>query len=122
MTAKSASTCEYLDALRDLDRLVEGTFGLSEREAYEQLPASRKLRAFYTVWTRKEAYLKARGYGLTVPLNEFETGLDHPPAILSARNNRDAPHRWSLRDIDCGEQRAAAVCAEGQDWSVTYMM
>jgi 4'-phosphopantetheinyl transferase len=67
----------------------------------ESLPDEQRGRAFFQLWTRKEACAKASGRGLSVPFEELADG---------------PPPGWSLRDLDVGADYAAAVVAEGRDW------
>jgi 4'-phosphopantetheinyl transferase len=77
---------------------------------------SSHLRAagFFNCWTRKEAYVKARGEGLLLPLDAFEVSLapGEAPALLRARDPRELG-RWSFFEISPGEDFAAALVVEG---------
>jgi 4'-phosphopantetheinyl transferase len=82
------------------------------------LPRSRQTEAFFACWTLKEAYLKARGVGLRVPLNQFAVTLapDQSAALLFDATDRQAASLWSLQSLDVGEDFAAALAVEGQGW------
>jgi 4'-phosphopantetheinyl transferase len=74
-------------------------------------PAARE-RAFFTVWTRKEAYAKGRGLGLALPFDRFTVSSNPAePAVLAAED--DDPARWTLRDLDAGDGYAAALATAG---------
>jgi 4'-phosphopantetheinyl transferase len=92
----------------------------SEREVatLRALPASCRLEAFFACWTRKEAYLKARGNGLSLPLDGFDVSLvpGHPAALLDVNNDSKEAARWSLRDLFPGPDHVAALAVEGHDW------
>ena len=81
---------------RDVERLAGRYFAPAEAGAILALPAAERSAAFHRCWTRKEAALKARGTGITVPLESVAEDS-----------------RWTLRDVDLGPGFAAAVCAEG---------
>jgi len=87
-------------------------------EVAEISTLARPLRraAFFRCWTRKEAYLKARGDGLSVPLDQFDVvPLSSPPAVLlGTRDHSREVSRWSVRDLDLGPEFAAAVAVEGE--------
>ncbi len=64
------------------DDLVTRYFHPREIEGYNKLPAHQRSTRFYTIWTLKEAYLKAMGYGLTVPLNSFWFSLPEDTSTI----------------------------------------
>jgi 4'-phosphopantetheinyl transferase len=57
-------------------------------------------RAFLRIWTQKEAYLKAIGLGVGMPLREIETEPDptRPPGLLAVSGDRDEAARWALHE------------------------
>jgi 4'-phosphopantetheinyl transferase len=90
-------------------------FSRREVEALTALPAHARTRAFYNCWTRKEAYIKARGMGLSLPLACFDVSLapGEPAALLATRGTEPEAALWSLREIDVGATHVAAVAVEG---------
>jgi 4'-phosphopantetheinyl transferase len=58
--------------------LAESVFARDELEALRALPAARQRERFFTYWTLKEAYIKARGLGLLIPLDAFSFCVDDP--------------------------------------------
>lgn len=94
--------------------LARRFFAAEEREALEATPPEERLHAFFRCWTRKEAYLKAVGAGLSVPLDRFAVSLERG----RARVIRPIPGDWrggdwSLTDLDIGEGYAASLAVEG---------
>jgi 4'-phosphopantetheinyl transferase len=89
----------------------------SPREAQTLLALNAISRpiAFFNCWTRKEAYLKARGVGLSLPLDQFDVSLvpGEPAAFLRAADDPHAASRWSLHDLPPGPGYAGAVAVEG---------
>jgi 4'-phosphopantetheinyl transferase len=71
---------------------------------------------FFTCWTRKEAYLKARGVGLLAPLDCFDVsvGPDAPAELLGARGELDDARSWWLHDCEPAPGYAATVAGEGR--------
>jgi len=63
---------ERLDLELDIEDIAENFFTWRELAEIRALPAGRRHERFFDFWTRKEAYLKGRGGGLSIPLNEFE--------------------------------------------------
>jgi 4'-phosphopantetheinyl transferase len=81
-------------------------FTPAETDAILSLPESERARAFFTVWTRKEACLKATGRGLSAPLNAFSVWPEPEPP-------------WQVVDLDAGTGYAAAVAAQRAGWTVS---
>jgi 4'-phosphopantetheinyl transferase len=94
-----------------IDEIARTTFSPAERSALAALPPGERLAAFFACWTRKEAYLKARGDGLTYPLDQFDVSLGpgEAPALLGSREGPAEVRRWDLRALDLGERYAAAL-------------
>ncbi|MBI3761430.1 MAG: 4'-phosphopantetheinyl transferase superfamily protein [Chloroflexi bacterium] len=90
-------------------------FSSGEVAALYALPADLRQEAFFTCWTRKEAFIKARGEGLSYPLDQFDVSLapDEPAALLSVRGCSTA-RGWSLRSLSPGPGYAAALALEGE--------
>jgi len=85
-----------------------------EREQIAQLADGEAIDAFYRCWTRKEAFIKAIGTGLSTALADFAVSVEAEEAALRWHAREpSAPARWQLRDIDVPEGYAAALAAEG---------
>jgi 4'-phosphopantetheinyl transferase len=64
---------EKIRPMADLESVVESQFAPQERGFIGAVLSSRREQAFFRCWTRKEAYVKALGKGLSIPLNSFDT-------------------------------------------------
>jgi 4'-phosphopantetheinyl transferase len=106
---------EQLHPLDDMDRLVERYFAPGEQTVFGRLRLEQKLPAFFAGWTRKEAYLKAHGAGLTWPLDQFEVTLapGEPPAVTLDRLSPPGAPVWTLVEIEAGPGYAAALAVPG---------
>jgi 4'-phosphopantetheinyl transferase len=112
---------ELDDALRpDLapDLVAERFFSPREVLALRSVPEPLRARAFLTCWTRKEAFIKARGDGLSLPLDSFDVTLgDGSPAVLLRTAwSEEEPGRWQLQDLSEPERgyiAALAIRSEG---------
>jgi 4'-phosphopantetheinyl transferase len=84
-------------------------FSPAEVDEILALNADARLAAFFACWTRKEAFVKALGAGLSVPLDHFHVTVraDQPPRLVSV--DWDEPDRWRL--VDVGEPNVAATLA-----------
>lgn len=96
--------------------LAKNQFSAKEMELLGETPHSDQTDAFFRCWTRKEAYLKARGEGLGYPLDRFTVELNQEdrPKILWVEDDPDAPERWSLLHLNSLDGYAGAVAVEGQ--------
>lgn len=108
---------EYVRANIECEEIAGHFFAQREVEALRALPPDLRPRAFFNCWTRKEAYIKARGEGLSLPLDEFNVSLSpgEPAALLSASDEREVA-RWSLRELTLAPEYVAALAIEGTDW------
>lgn len=96
-------------------RIADRFFSPRESQALRALPKDLQERAFIRCWTQKEAYIKARGEGLSFPLHDFDVTVDPdgPAALVSTQQDPQEVNRWSLRSLDVGEEYEGAVAVEG---------
>ncbi len=100
------------------EQIAERFFSACEVAALRALPAVEQADAFFNCWTRKEAYIKARGEGLSLPLDQFDVSLapGEPAALLCTRVEADEVSRWSMTELAPGAGFKAALVVEGRDW------
>ena len=110
----------------DVERIRQGIsshviaqqyFSKAEVAELQSLPIDQRESAFFICWTRKEAYIKAQGLGLALPLESFDVSLTPgQPAILRAtRPDEKEAARWTLRSLDVDPNYAGAIAVEGAD-------
>ncbi len=106
---------EPIQAEMKYEDIARHFFALEERTSLAALPPEERAQGFFNCWTRKEAYLKARGEGLSIPLEDFHVSLapDAPAALLGFRERPEEASRWSLMALDLGPGLAAALAVEG---------
>lgn len=82
----------------DAEAIADRFFALEEAAELRSLPSSQRLGTFYECWVRKEAYVKALGGGLSIPLDSFRVsfGAGRPPALLNVAGNPDEAAEWSI--------------------------
>lgn len=97
------------------ERIAERFFSPQEVVALRRLPGDMQAEAFFNCWTRKEAYIKAKGTGLSLPLDQFEVSLapGEPAALLRTKWDPPEATRWSLRALTPASGYAAALAVEG---------
>lgn len=102
----------------ETDQIAEQCFSRSERAALRALSPERRVEGFFRCWTRKEAYVKARGEGLALPLTRFDVSLaaGEPTVQLSTPDAPLEAARWSLEELPVGPGYIAAIAVEGHDW------
>lgn len=83
------------------ERLADRFFSPAEVAVLRTLPSAERPRAFLRCWTRKEAFVKARGDGLRLALDTFDVSLDsgQPIAVLRTEWSRSEPTEWILSDL-----------------------
>lgn len=113
---------EFIRPIQDCNQIARRFFSANESAALFRLPAAQQPLAFFTCWTRKEAYLKAIGEGLSHPLEHFDVSLapDQPAALLATRPDPAEASRWSLYGLAAGAGYVAALAAEGRDHQLFY--
>jgi 4'-phosphopantetheinyl transferase len=79
------------------------------------LPVDQRCRAFFNCWVRKEAFIKAKGVGLSIALDRFDVGLGAEDPLLLRWDDIETD-RWSLKTIEVAPDYAAAVAVDGRDW------
>jgi 4'-phosphopantetheinyl transferase len=106
-----------------LEQLVLRFFSPREQADWGTLPAHQKRDAFFRCWTRKEAYIKARGMGLSMPLHQFDVSLrpGEPPMLLATRPDPAERTRWVIQDLCFGPLHMAAVAVEGSNCQLRMM-
>jgi len=90
-------------------------FAPAEGAALAALPQHEQTEAFFACWSRKEAYIKARGTGIALGLDRFEVSLTpgRPPALLATHDEPDAAERWKLVALAPGDGYAGALVTDG---------
>ncbi len=113
-----------LEVMRDLDylSLAATVFSAQELAVLRSLPLEQHPIAFYNGWTRKEAYIKAHGRGLSMPLADFDVTLapQEPARLLATRPDPAEVDRWSLYGWSIADDRVAALVVGGQDWAIQW--
>jgi 4'-phosphopantetheinyl transferase len=102
--------------------IAERFFSQQEVAMLRAFRTEEQRQAFFRCWTCKEAYIKARGEGLSLPLDRFDVALapgGEPAAVLGTQRDPSEAARWSLLELDPGPGYVAALAVEGHGWRLT---
>jgi len=101
----------------EVEQLAERFFSPTERRALRQLSGEKLKEAFFRCWTRKEAYIKAKGDGLALPLDQFDVSIaaGDRDALLATRPDPAESARWTISDVFLGPGYAAAVAVAANE-------
>ena len=105
---------EYVGRNFDFEEIAERFFSRAEQQMLQNTPAEERGTAFFRCWTRKEAYIKALGNGLSHSLFEFDVSLapKQISALLATRPDPSEADRWLLRDLPIAAGYVAALAVE----------
>jgi len=111
---------EFVRRLDDAERIAKRFFSPRESEIFCALPPERKPGAFFNCWTRKEAFIKALGEGLSHPLNQFEVSFveGEPAALLCTRPDPREATKWTLQALHPAQNYIGALAAAGNDFAL----
>ncbi len=95
----------------DATKLAQRFFSMSEREVISSLSGRPLHEAFFRCWTRKEAFIKAKGGGLSIPLDQFDVSVEEgrPAVLLGTRPDPSEASRWMLHDLPVKAGYAGAL-------------
>ncbi len=115
---------EYLlRQMDDLDGLACRFFARTEYEQLQSLPARKWPAAFYNCWTRKEAYIKALGEGLSHPLDRFAVTLSpgEPARFVHINDDPAETAAWSLYAFTPASEYVAALAVQGAGRQLRFL-
>ena len=103
----------------DVDAVARDSFSPAEHNALLRLAPEERRAAFFRVWTRKEAYVKAVGEGLGCDTRGFTVSLldGDMDALVSSSLKPEDVSSWRVQSVDCPHGYSGAVAAAGRDWS-----
>jgi 4'-phosphopantetheinyl transferase len=99
------------------EEIAKRYFSKQELTEMRALPPGLRAEGFFLCWTRKEAYVKARGGGLQIPLDSFHVSLTpgQPEKLQSADANR-----WSLHSFEPAPRFVGAIVTEGKIFRLRF--
>jgi 4'-phosphopantetheinyl transferase len=102
---------ERIRAIQDMQNIADRFFSSDEAAELKSVPADERDRAFFLCWTRKEAYIKAIGEGLSFPLNDFCVTVQagDPVRFIHLGGDAAVAKEWMLHDLRLAPNYAAAL-------------
>jgi 4'-phosphopantetheinyl transferase len=106
---------EHLRDDKELETLARRFFSPSEVTELMALPPEWRMIGFFNCWTRKEAYIKARGLGLSLPLDSFDVSLAPGERVMLRATRPDSKDatRWTIRPLEVDSGYAGAIAVKG---------
>jgi 4'-phosphopantetheinyl transferase len=113
---------EHLERPGETVEIADHFFSPTEVRALRALPEGQQRRRFFNYWTLKESYIKARGMGVSLPLDQFSFHLEagRPTCISFDPRMQDDPHSWQFAQCQITPQHLmAAAIRRGGDPDLT---
>ena len=106
---------EHMRELRDMQGLANRFFSTAEAEQLQDEREDERLASFFRCWTRKEAYVKAIGQGITCPLDSFAVSLSagDPPRLVHIDQDASIASKWSMVTINPADHYVGALAVAG---------
>ena len=111
---------EYFRPDVEAEKLAERFFSPREVTVLRALPEHLRKEGFFNCWTRKEAYIKAVGKGMSIPLSAFDVSLTpgEPAVLLRTESCPQETAHWSLQALNPEPNYAAALAVKGHNWEL----
>ncbi len=93
--------------------IAKNYFSEKEYLALTKLPSNERGKAFFYCWTRKEAFIKAEGKGLSIPLDSFDVTISEEEAKITRITNKINIDDWKLYNIKVNDEYCAAIASSG---------
>ena len=102
------------------EQFISNVFSQKELYSIQSLPMDMRTNALFQNWTRKEAFIKALGQGLSYDLKRIDVSaaLGEKSIISNRNSDADNSYCWSLRDIELGPGYAGSIVVEGYNWAL----
>ena len=121
LTAGVGVDLEKIRPISDAEGIAARFFSTSEHARFQALPADKRSEAFFACWTRKEAFIKALGEGLSYPLRDFDVCFSpgEKAKMITIDGSTEEADRWSLFSLSPVTGYTAALAVKGQGWHLS---
>lgn len=107
---------EFIKVIPDMALVAKHHFSEKEKLDLLNLPSNQQIHAFYRYWTGKEAFIKADGRGLGIPLDSFDVTLKPKEIAKLSRVDK----KWSIRKLDLLANYLGAIVVSGEISTIRY--
>lgn len=113
---------EYINRNLVFEEIADKFFSSDEAAMLQEISEDRKAEVFFNYWTCKEAYIKAKGHGLSLPLEKFSVSFtaDKSDVLLNVADNPEESLGWIIRKLTPMPDYAAAIAVNGRNWRSVY--
>jgi 4'-phosphopantetheinyl transferase len=114
---------EEMKEVPDMTQIATRYFCDAEAAELKAIGAGRPaIQAFFRCWTRKEAYIKAVGDGLYIPLDQFQVTLsaEAPSKFIHIGNDEGVAARWTLQHLDPAPNYVGALAYQDSPRSIHF--
>jgi len=114
---------ELVRPVAEVDNIARRFFCPEECDQLLAVAPNEKPAAFFRCWTRKEAYIKATGDGLSAPLDQFRVrfGAEEEAGFVHINHSHDEAARWTLQNLSVGSGYTGALAYLGSPKQVRYL-
>ena len=103
---------EFIKPMKDMAGLAEHVCCPQELDEFNAIAPQERQKAFFRLWTRKEAFIKAKGQGLSMGLRSIYIGFDTNRAIHRVQYRGDWLNNWLVKDLECDANYQLATTIE----------
>ena len=113
---------EFMRELPDALQIAKRFFSEKEVDEFSEIREVDIRTAFFNCWTRKEAFIKALGEGLSYPLKDFSVTLKpgDKPEILWIKDKAEEAEKWRIFNIDTEDNYVSSLAVKAEDMKVVY--
>ena len=114
---------EHIRPVPEANCIAEQFFSPNESAMMRSLLLEQRQDAFFRIWTCKEAYLKASGYGITGSLTETEVSVspEEPVRLVSVHGSQRDASLWQLEILSPSPDYLAALAVQGHEWYIKFL-
>jgi 4'-phosphopantetheinyl transferase len=102
----------------EVESIAQRFFSTEEYEAIRNLLPTERKRAFFNIWTRKEAFIKARGDGLSFPLKDFTVNYQEEARLMHISGKDEEASHWFLTPLYPGDNYIATLANPRRKYSI----